>query len=207
MKDVNKILEKREKQKKTFKDFLLDLFDILSFLVFVWGIVLFVRFFLFNPYTVVGKSMNPTFEQNDFIIVDKITPRFGEFKRDDIVVFVPPGKDVPYIKRIIWLPWEKIKIQSGDVFVCDDSKKWESCKILKEPYLSESVETKVKKCWKDEFNVTSGAYFVLWDNRNHSTDSRCCFWIWCYEGSSSLVPEDYIIWKAYLRLFPNFEKF
>jgi len=45
--------------------------------------------------------MSPNFEENDFIIVDKITPRFGQLKRGDIIVFVPPGKNVPYIKRIV----------------------------------------------------------------------------------------------------------
>ena len=53
----------------------LDIFDLVAFLVFVTGIVLFVRFFIFNPYTVIGKSMEPLFAENDFIIVDKITPR------------------------------------------------------------------------------------------------------------------------------------
>jgi signal peptidase I len=48
--------------------------------------------------------MSPTFEENDFIVVDKITPRFGQLERGDIIVFVPPGKSVPYIKRIIGLP-------------------------------------------------------------------------------------------------------
>lgn len=54
---------------------LLDLLDLVSFFIFVTGIVLFVRFFVFNPYTVVGSSMEPMFDQGDFIIVDKITPR------------------------------------------------------------------------------------------------------------------------------------
>lgn len=84
--------------------FLLDLFDMVSFLVFVGGIVLFIRFFVANPYTVVGASMVPTFQENDFIIVDKITPRFTDLKRGDVIVFVPPGKNIPYIKRIIGVP-------------------------------------------------------------------------------------------------------
>jgi signal peptidase I len=61
---------------RKFLEIVFDLFDMLSFLIFVGGIVLFIRFFIANPYTVVGASMAPTFEENDFIIVDKITPRF-----------------------------------------------------------------------------------------------------------------------------------
>jgi signal peptidase I len=53
----------------------------LSFLVFVLGIVLFVRFFVANPYTVVGASMSPTFHENDFIIVDKISQKFDFLNR------------------------------------------------------------------------------------------------------------------------------
>ena len=87
--------------KDKIQDIAFDVFDMISFLLFVGGIVLFVRFFIANPYTVVGESMSPTFEENDFIVVDKITPRFGELKRGDIIVFVPPGKTVPYIKRIV----------------------------------------------------------------------------------------------------------
>jgi signal peptidase I len=59
----------------------LDLFDMVSFLVFVLGIVLFIRFFVANPYTVIGASMAPTFYENDFIIVDKISQRFDQLNR------------------------------------------------------------------------------------------------------------------------------
>jgi signal peptidase I len=48
--------------------------------------------------------MAPTFSENDFIIVDKITPRFGQLERGNVIVFVPPGKNIPYIKRVIGLP-------------------------------------------------------------------------------------------------------
>lgn len=94
-------MELVQKRWLRIKIVLLDVFDLVSFLVFVTGVVLFIRFFIFNPYTVVGQSMEPVFEQNDFIIVDKISPKFGKLKRGDIVVFVPKGKNLPFIKRII----------------------------------------------------------------------------------------------------------
>ncbi len=207
MSEVKEIIETKEKEKKTFKDFLLDIFDIISFLVFVWGIVLFIRFFLFNPYTVVWESMEPTFHQQDFIIVDKISSKIWGIKRWDIVVFVPPGKDAPYIKRIIWLPGETVKILSGDIFICDDSKKWSECQELEEPYLKDSVFTSTKKCGIKEFKVTTWSYFVLGDNRDHSTDSRCCFGIGCYGNSNYLVPRNYIIGKVSFRLLPKWGSF
>ena len=55
--------------------------------------------------------MFPTFEEKDFIIVDKITPRFGEMHRGDVIVFVAPGKTDPYIKRIVGLPGDIIKLK------------------------------------------------------------------------------------------------
>lgn len=205
MAEAIEIINEKEKTKRTLKDYLLDLFDIVSFLVFVWWIVLFIRFFIFNPYTVVWQSMEPTFEAKDFIIVDKITPRFGNFHRWDIIVFVPPGKDVPYIKRIIWLPGETVKILDGDVYICNTSTAWEDCKQLEEDYLSDEVSTKTS-CGKTEFQVEWG-YFVLWDNRDHSTDSRCCFSHVCYDNANFVVPKDHIIGKVYIKIFPGFDKY
>jgi signal peptidase I len=61
------------------RSFLLDIFDIIAFLVFSLGILLFIRFFIANPFTVIGASMHPSFEEKDIIIVDKITKRFSDF--------------------------------------------------------------------------------------------------------------------------------
>lgn len=187
---------------RRFIEVLFDLFDMLSFLIFVWGIVLFVRFFIANPYTVVGASMAPTFQENDFIIVDKITPRLWELKRWDIIVFVPPGKTVPYIKRVIWLPWETVKIRNNKVSICSIQDNKENCSVLEQPYLSETVWTDTR-CWINEFNITNW-YFVMGDNRSFSTDSRCCFGLDCYNWASYEVPSDHIIGKVYLRFLPEF---
>ena len=180
-----------------------DLFDMISFLVFVGWIVLFIRFFIANPYTVVGESMSPTFEESDFIVVDKITPRFGELKRWDVIVFVPPGKTVPYIKRVVWMPGETVKIHENKVEICS----WTTtgCFALDQSYLPANVWTDTR-CGISDFAVTSG-YFVMWDNRSFSTDSRCCFGLDCYNGASYEVPFANIIGKVYLRFFPHFGMF
>ena len=188
------------------KYFLLDLFDMVSFLIFVGGIVLFIRFFIANPYTVVWASMAPTFQENDFIIVDKITPRFSHLKRGDIIVFVPPGKTIPYIKRVIWLPGETVKITHGGVEICTRENNIEQCNTLPEAYLDSSVKTE-GRCWINEFLINTGGLFVMGDNRWFSTDSRCCFGLDCYEWSNYEVPFDHIIGKVYLRFFPNFLAF
>lgn len=191
--------------KKRVFEILFDIFDMIAFLVFVGGIVLFVRFFVANPYTVVGASMYPTFEENDFIVVDKITPRFGEIKRGDVIVFVPPEKTIPYIKRVVAFPGETVKIKDGGVSICKTEKDIESCSPLEQSYLPEWVKTEAR-CWVSEFKVNSWL-FVMWDNRWFSTDSRCCFGLDCYPGSSYEVPDDHIIWKVYIRFFPKFSLF
>jgi signal peptidase I len=185
---------------------LFDLFDMFSFLVFVGWIVLFIRFFVANPYTVVGASMAPTFTENDFIVVDKITPRFGQLKRWDVIVFVPPGKIIPYIKRVIWLPGETIKLVNNGVVVCSV---WtpQNCFTLNESgYIDSSVKTEAK-CGLDTFVVSTGGYFAMGDNRWFSTDSRCCFGLDCYPGSRYEVPFNNIIGKVYVRFYPNFRSF
>ncbi|MDR2190645.1 MAG: signal peptidase I [Candidatus Peribacteria bacterium] len=80
------------------------MFDLLAFLIFVFGIILCIRFFITTPYTVLGSSMMPTIAEKDRVIVEKLTQRFSSFQRGDIIVFVPPGKTLPYIKRVIGLP-------------------------------------------------------------------------------------------------------
>ncbi len=177
-----------------------------SFLIFVGGIVLFVRFFVANPYTVVGASMAPTFQENDFIIVDKITPRFSQLQRGDVIVFVPPGKIIPYIKRVIWLPGETVKIVHDGVEICKTENKIEQCNTLAQPYLDPSIKTEAR-CGIDTFVVSTWWFFVMGDNRWFSTDSRCCFGLDCYEGSTYEVPFDHIIGKVYVRFFPNFSTF
>ncbi len=191
--------------KERVVEILFDLFDMVSFLVFVWGIVLFIRFFVANPYTVVWASMYPTFEENDFIIVDKVTPRFDNLKRWDVIVFVPPGKTIPYIKRIVWLPWETVKIENNSVLICKIEDNIESCDKLDQSYLPEGVMTETR-CWVSVFKVNDW-FFVMWDNRSFSTDSRCCFGLDCYGDSSYEVPYDHIIGKVYIRFFPNFSIF
>lgn len=181
-----------------------DIFDLVSFLVFVTWVVLFIRFFVFNPYTVVWKSMEPVFHEGDFIVVDKITPKIGTLERDDIIVFVPKWKKLPFIKRIIWLPWETVKIRDWFVYVCENEQnEIRECMKQEEWYLPVKWQTSTDSCRKDTFVVWSEGYFVLWDNRDHSTDSRCCFWLWCYEWANYVVYPKDMIWKVAVRVYPE----
>jgi signal peptidase I len=193
-----------EKLKVRWQIFLLELFDLLAFLVFVTGIVLFVRFFIFNPYTVVGQSMEPVFHQGDFIIVDKVSPRFWSFKRGDIIIFVPQGKDVPYIKRIIGMPWETVRVVDNWVYICQGNVSLEDCQKLDEDaYTMDNAITSGERCQKDTFVIDDQWYFVMWDHRWFTTDSLCCFGLSCYEWANYLVYPKDIIGKVAIRLFPE----
>lgn len=144
-------------------------------------------------------SMYPTIHDKDFILVDKISHRLSDYKKGDIIVFVPPGKTDPYVKRIIWLSWETVTIKDNTVKICKTDTN--NCQILDQSFLPEGTITKAD-CGKDTFKVTQW-FFVMGDNRWWSTDSRCCFWLQCFEHTNYLVPEDYIIGKVVVRLFPD----
>jgi signal peptidase I len=98
--------------------------------------------------------MSPTFSENDFIIVDKITPRFGQLQRGDVIVFVPPGKDIPYIKRIIGLPGETVKIHDNKVVICKIDNNQETCNQLDQSYLPDNFWTDTR-CGISDFKVTN----------------------------------------------------
>jgi signal peptidase I len=193
--------------------FWLDTFDLLVFLILVFWIILFIRLFIGTPYTVVWVSMMPTFESNDWIIVEKITQRFWNFERWDVVVFVPQWKDIPYIKRIIWLPWETVKFVDNKTYICNNttpdseikSEDWKNCFKLNESYTYPEAET-IPQWDKTEFEVTNW-YFVMWDNRWHTSDSLSCFSRQCYQWANYLVSDQYMIGRVMVRLFPKFTTF
>lgn len=183
------------------KKFVLDFFDVIAFVILVTGIVAIVRIYIFQPFAVVGSSMVPTFHEDDFVIVDKIS----DVKRGDVIVFVPHGQKLPYIKRVIGLPGETVKLENGNVNVCKTDEE-NSCQEMKEDYLPEGTLTEAR-CGISSFDVTTGGLFVMGDNRGFSTDSRCCFGLGCYSGSNYQVTDSDMIGKVFMRIFPHIHLF
>jgi signal peptidase I len=158
--------------------------------------------------------MMPNFAEKDWIIVEKLSQRFSGLERGEVIVFVAPGKTLPYIKRVIGLPGETVLVKNDSVYICSPDTPAGSlvqtsdglnCERLEEPYLPQYTST-VATCGKDEFPVTEG-YFVMGDNRGRTTDSLCCFGIQCYEGANYLVPTSHLIGKAQVRLYPTLTQF
>src|SRR3989344_3005136 len=90
--------------------------DIIETVVVAAAIFVVVYLFLLQPHQVKGASMEPNFQENEYILTDKITYRFSEPKRGDVVVFkAPTNPDVEFIKRIVALPGEKIEIIQNNI--------------------------------------------------------------------------------------------
>lgn len=130
------------------------------------------RIFLIQPFLVEGSSMAPRFHSNDYLVVDKISYRLHTPNRGDIVVFkYPLDTTVNYIKRVIGLPGETVRIQNGKVYVINSEHP--NGFELKETYLGSGIKTDVESnALKAEFIVPKDQYFVLGDNRPASSDSR-----------------------------------
>ena len=130
-------------------------------LVFILSFL--IRTFLIQTFVVQGKSMEPNYQNRDYLLVDKVTYRFSPPRRGHIVVFRnPENRRVDFVKRIIGLPGEIITIADNKVFI--------NGKALEEEYLS-GVKT---EAFDDisEIQLSNNEYFLLGDNRENSLDSR-----------------------------------
>ena len=150
-------------------------------------IVVPVRYFLFQPFIVSGSSMSPNFLDGDYLFVDELSLRFRDPERGEVVVFrAPPDPSSRYIKRVIGLPGETLKIvdgiisitsETGSVFELDESE-----------YLPQNNELS----FTQEVLLREGEYFVLGDNRRFSADSR----------NWGPLPEENVIGRVLLRAWP-----
>lgn len=133
-------------------------------------IILPIRYFVIQPFYVKGASMEPTFHDHQYLIIDEIGYRFNEPKRGDIVVFRYPQNPQEYfIKRIIALPGERVEVRDGNVYVYND-KYPEGFVLDESAYLADNIKT--YDLSEEIVTLRSGEYFVLGDNRNSSKDSR-----------------------------------
>lgn len=233
--DVSDIFGKKEEPKKAEEapkqqppepeqkgNFLTLLLDIALNLLIVFGLVFVIQTFIASPFKVYGPSMCNTLNYigdeclhgyGEYIIVNKLIYQdfFGwslsEPSRGDIIVFHPPhSQEQFYIKRIVGVPGDTIKLIDGKVYLFNSE--YETGYELPETYLNEinSGHTNPSTNRVTTFDVPEGSYFVMGDNRKQSTDSRSCFKD-VFEGGcrgegAYFLPEENIEGKASVVLWP-----
>jgi len=167
---------------KVLSSFLLFVWEILKIVIIALVIVIPIRYFLFQPFIVKGQSMEPNFEDSNYLIVDELSYRFRDPQRGEVVVFrYPRNVSQRFIKRIIGLPGEKIEIEASVVMV--------DGKILDE---SEYFPSGVQTLGNIQISLDENEYFVLGDNRISSFDSR----------QWGTLPRKNIIGRVYFRAWP-----
>jgi signal peptidase I len=164
------------------KSFLRDTLEI----VFLALVLYVVIQYAVQTVHVLGSSMSLTLHDNDLLIASKISYKIHDPQRGDIIVFKPPNEDSrDFIKRVIALPGDKIRITNSVVYI--------NGQVLHEPYLPEkwTYNNNWPADGQDKL-VPADQYFVMGDNRNHSSDSR----------SFGFVERDAILGKAEVRIWP-----
>ena len=170
------------------------LLEIVETLVLTVVIFVGVQTFVAQPYKVEQLSMENTLQPGQYVLVDKLTPRWTAYARGDIVVFDPPPSwaaetnGVPLIKRVIGLAGDRIEIRGGPVYVNDVK--------LAEPYLyaagGTAQPTDPSPDGQREWLVPAGDLFVMGDHRQNSADSR----------TFGPIEGGLVVGRAWLRYWP-----
>ena len=149
------IIQKGEAKKK-FRLFLRESFETLLFALILVLIINVIS----TRIRVEGHSMEPSFHDNNYIVVSKLTYKFKEISRGDVIVFeYPLAPDEDFIKRVIGLPGDQIEVRGGAVYLNGE--------ILKEDYIKSAPIRE-----QPTFVVPENMIYVMGDNRNNSSDSR-----------------------------------
>lgn len=161
--------------------------ELIEFVAIVFAVLMIIRVFAAEPHKVSGSSMVPNFHDADFIITNKLATRLSEPVRGEVVILQDPlDKNFVFIKRIIGLPTDTLKISDGNVYINNN--------LLKEPYLPQGIITRGQSFLRDdkEIIIPEGNYFVMGDNRGNSSDSR----------EWGFLKKELIIGQAFLRYWP-----
>lgn len=153
-------------------------------------IIVLIRQYLFKPFYVKGASMEPTFRDDEYLIINEIDYHLHQPQRGDIIVLRYPNDPKQYfIKRIIGLPGETILIQNGGVWIVNDQHP-NGFQLVESAYLAADVQT----AGAERIPLSADQFFVLGDNRSASLDSR----------SSILgpIPRSSIVGRTWFRVWP-----
>jgi signal peptidase I len=159
------------------------IFETLEILIFAFILSWGLRSVVVEAVTIPTGSMLPTIQLQDRLVVDKLYYKLSEINRGDIIVFHPlttvDSSGVPWIKRVIGLPGDKVEIKDGKVLINDQA-------------LTESYEMEKPNYTYGPLVIPKDSYFVLGDNRNDSLDSH--YW--------GVLPAKNIVGRALFRYWP-----
>jgi signal peptidase I len=183
-----------------------SLIELVTIVAVALGLALGIQAFLVKPFRIPSESMVPTLEVGQRVLVDRVSFRFGDPDRGDIVVFKPPAgsegnecgvqhpsetacprptpekSDTNFIKRVVAVGGDRLKVLDGSVYI--DGRK------QREPY------ARLSDCeicnLPEEITIPDGYYFMMGDNRGESADSR----------EWGPVPKDWMIGKAFMTYWP-----
>ena len=173
-----------EKGKKALK----EVVNFALYIVIVLVLTYLVIHYVGQRTEVSGESMENTLDDGDNLIVDKITYRFRDPERFDIIVFpFRLQENTYYIKRIIGLPGETVRIDENGIIYINGEE-------LIESYGREVIRPEKLGVAANEIVLGDDEYFVMGDNRNHSSDSR--------DPSVGNIKREDIIGRAWLRIYP-----
>lgn len=163
-----------------------DVYDLTKFLLIAALIVIPIRYFIMQPFVVSGTSMDPTFADKEYLIIDKLTYHLGKIHRGDVVVFHFPSKDERYlVKRLVGLPGDTVTLkQDGSLTI--KNKNYPDGFTVDETYVVNKDQDALT------ITVPENKVLVLGDNRPVSYDSRA----W------GLLDETKLVGRVYLRLWP-----
>jgi len=158
--------------------------ELIKFAFIAFLIVVPVRLYIAQPFFVSGQSMDPTFHDGQYLIIDELSYRFSEPKRGDVIIFkYPKDPSLYFIKRIIGLPGETVSVTNDTTTI---TKTDGTAIVRNESYVGNRGSGSVT------YILNSDQYFVMGDNRPESSDSR----VW------GPLPRENIVGHALLRMFP-----
>lgn len=161
--------------------------ELLHVVIISLAIIVPVRYFLIQPFYVKGASMEPNFYDHEYLIIDELGYRLHEPERGEIVVFRYPNDPRQFfIKRIIGLPGERVKVTGGQVWVYN--AQYPDGKVLDEKSYLGAIYTGGER----DVQLAADEYFLMGDNRGASLDSR----------SFGPVPRSFIVGRVWFRGWP-----
>lgn len=165
-----------------------SMLGLVLYFILIFGLAFLLGHFVVGQVQVEGPSMNDTLQDNDRLLINKFTYRIQDLDRFDIVVFAYEYEaDTDYIKRVIGLPGETVRIDW-------DGQIWINGELLDENYGTEVMAS--PGIAEEKITLGEDEYFVLGDNRNNSSDSR--------DPDVGVVSKKQIKGNAWLRIMPNF---